>query len=198
MAKGEERAERLQAYINDRDYPGLMDALFELGTHGRKHWLVERGEGENIEAAAMSLEQLKDLLGLPHGEQDDAQAKVLLEVAQWGDAAMGAAEVGVPLAEVERWEKDDVRGWRERERLALRLYEGRLKKLLLKLSGTTKGNKNTQAVVKLLEATNPERWARARRLDDDRDLPFDELLKSAQERNRHVDAADAGASPYFQ
>lgn len=201
-----ERLERFTEMVKDRRYGELMDALHELGVHGHRYNLIEKSEaaailGANanpLEAAPLSAEDATRLLGLGTEEGSAQQAQVLVEIAGFGDATMGAVKVGVPLDDLDRWEQTDLNGWKACVGRALRLYEGRLMKVLLELMGQTgPGARNTQGVVKLLEAVNPERWARSRRLDASDETPLDDLLRAAEERNRRANATDSAASPFF-
>ena len=148
--------------------------------------LPESGGRTPSELPDVSTEAVASLLPAPsEGEESDAQNRLLRHVVLYGAAESGVVEEGVALAELERWRDQDCHGWERRERNAEQMFEGRMMKLLSLMAMEGKSRqRDTQSVLALLQAVNPERWAREHGIDRDKTDPIGSMMDRAFSRER--------------
>ena len=178
------RQERFHELVDKRDYSVLMDELLTLGVKSVK--LSEMAAEGPPPLPEVTLNDVVDLLPCGDaGPEEDEQNRLLRHAVLYGAAESGTIEERVPLAELERWRAEGVLGWPSREGLAVKMFEARMMKLLTMIAVSSKSKpKDAQAVIKLLEGVNPERWARERRLTGAQDDPIASFLALAWQREK--------------
>ena len=161
-----QRRERYAALILEGRFTAAIEAI--LAEEGIKPQAINSAQSTDQKMPAVDPDSVQEFIlrrGISDTGQIAKQDKVLWHVIMYGTAENGAQEEGIAQLVLQTWRQDDVNKWNDREAEGVKMFGGRMEKLLV-LNAYQGGNrvKDNHALEVVLSSIKPEKYARERSL----------------------------------